>query len=247
MTSLRQPQEGGITVEARELVLVYRRGIDVVALDRLSLRVPAGQFVCVMGPSGSGKSSLMHVLAALLAPTSGEVRVAGEDLRGLSPREATIFRRRNVGLVFQFFNLIPTLDVERNVALPLRADGLGAADIVPRVEAMLDALGMADRRRHYPNELSGGEMQRVAIARALIARPSLLLADEPTGNLDSATGDQILGRLRELCDRSRVTTILMTHDVNAVAYADRLVALRDGRVERDEPTRARAQAERLPR
>jgi ABC-type lipoprotein export system ATPase subunit len=153
----------------------------------------------------------------------------------MTEREATLFRRRNVGIVFQFFNLIPTLNIERNIGLALRADGIAPDLIREKLKPLAQELGIENRIDHYPSELSGGEMQRVAIARALIAEPAIVLADEPTGNLDSASGDEVLGRLRDLCDRRAATIILMTHDANAVSYADRVVRLRDGRVDRDTP------------
>lgn len=230
------PPDDPLAVEARELSMVYRRGTDEVrALDALDLAVPRGQFLCVMGPSGSGKSSLMHILAALQTPTSGSVRVGGREIHRMTEREATLFRRRNVGIVFQFFNLIPTLNIERNIGLALRADGIAPDLIREKLKPLAQELGIENRIDHYPSELSGGEMQRVAIARALIAEPAIVLADEPTGNLDSASGDEVLGRLRDLCDRRAATIILMTHDANAVSYADRVVRLRDGRVDRDTP------------
>jgi putative ABC transport system ATP-binding protein len=226
----------GLAVEAWGLRMIYPRGrTEVSALDGVSLSVPKGQFVCVMGPSGSGKSSLMHILAALQTPTEGGVRIGDHEVHALSDNAATVFRRRNIGLIFQFFNLVPTLNVERNIGLPLRADGISPATIRERLIPLADSLGIADRIDHYPAELSGGEMQRVAIARAVITEPTVILADEPTGNLDSTTGDEVLGRLREMCDRRGVTTILMTHDLNAVSYADRLITLRDGKVDRDTP------------
>lgn len=221
-------------IEVRDLELVYRAtGTAVRALDGLSLAIPKGQFVCVMGPSGSGKSTLLHTLCGLLPPTAGSVRVGGIDVHALSDADATRYRRRHVGMIFQFFNLVPTLNVERNAALPLLADGARLAEVRDRVHAVLDRLGMLHRSDHRVAELSGGEMQRVAIARALLPGPALVLADEPTGSLDSRTGREILALLRQGCDEEGATIVLMTHDPRAADFADRLVEIQDGRVAAD--------------
>src|SRR5262249_13838003 len=169
----------------------------VWAVRGVDLEIPAGQLVSVVGPSGSGKSTLLHLLGGLDQPTEGEIVIGGTPISGMSDDEITIFRRRKIGFVFQFFNLLPTLTAEENVALPLLLDGRGWREVRPKVESVLDQVGLGRRRQHRPDELSGGEMQRVAIARALVIDPVLILADEPTGNLDSRTGEQVLALVRE--------------------------------------------------
>ncbi len=212
----------------------FRQGARVLAaLDGVSLEVPRGQFLAVMGPSGSGKSTLLHLTAGLDAPSAGTVFIDGRPISGMSDDEVTIFRRRHLGIVFQFFNLLPTLSAEENVALPLLLDGKRMADVRPRVERLLDLAGLAARRCHRPDELSGGELQRVAIARALVIEPLVLLADEPTGNLDSKTGIEVLAWMRETAARLGQTVVMVTHDGGAAAYADRVVTLTDGRIVSD--------------
>jgi putative ABC transport system ATP-binding protein len=218
----------------RDATKSYRQGdAEVKALAGVTLDVAAGEFVAIVGPSGSGKSTLLHLMGGLDVPTSGDVLIDGAPISRMSDDEVTIFRRRSIGFVFQFFNLLPTLSAEENVALPLLLDGKRARDVRDRVAASLDAVGLGHRRRHRPDELSGGEMQRVAIARALVIEPKLILADEPTGNLDTANGDQILELIRR-ANRERATTVVMvTHDAKAAARGSRLVTMRDGRVESD--------------
>jgi len=222
-------------ISLREVEKRFRLGeSEVRALDRVSLDIDRGEFVSVVGPSGSGKSTLLHLMGGLDQPTSGDIRIDGVSLAQMSDDEITIFRRRQIGVVFQFFNLLPTLSAEENVALPLMLDGKPRRQIEPKVAAALERVGLAHRRRHRPDELSGGEMQRVAIARALVIEPTLILADEPTGNLDSATGEQILALI---CDahRERGTTVVMvTHDLKAAAVGTRRVQMRDGCVVGDE-------------
>ncbi len=221
-------------VEVRGLELTYPLGeSEVRALAGIDLLVPRGQFLCIRGRSGSGKSSLLHAIAGLRKPTAGHVRVAGVDVNGLDPRQAALFRRRMCGIVFQFFNLLPMLTVAENVAFPLRLDGMPSARLKAIVDGLLSELGMLEHRDRHPAQLSGGEMQRVAIARAVAIEPDVILADEPTGNLDSASGAQIWQLLRELTVRKRVTTIMVTHDADAARYADRVVVLEDGRVKED--------------
>jgi putative ABC transport system ATP-binding protein len=200
----------------------------VAALDGVSLRIEAGEFVAVMGPSGSGKSTLLHLAAGLDVPTSGRVAIGGQETAALGDEALTLLRRRQVGLVFQFFNLVPTLSVLENVALPALLSGgrFGAAR--PRAAALLGRVGLQERVTHLPEELSGGELQRVAIARALVNDPPVLLADEPTGNLDSATGAEILDLLDSV--RASRTLVIVTHDPAVAAAADRAVRLRDGRL-----------------
>ncbi len=230
------PVASGPAVVATSLRKDYGRAqAQVRALDELSVSVPAGQFLCVMGPSGSGKSTLLHLLAGLERPTLGGVWIGGTEIHKLSQNEAARFRRRNVGLIFQFFNLIPSLSVEENVALSLLLEGKRLTQVQRQIEPVLAVLEIEHRRHHSPSQLSGGEMQRVAIARALAASPVLLLADEPTGNLDRKSGEQVLSLLRRSCDERGVTTILVTHDLQAASYAERVLVLRDGRIEDDVP------------
>jgi len=224
------------TVVAHHLEKHYQRGRAVVrALDGVDLVIAEGEFVAVMGPSGSGKSTLLHLLGGLDRPSAGTVLVGDVDLYRLSADDCARFRRRHIGFVFQFFNLIPTLTAAENVALPLLLEGKRYADVCDRVDPLLETLRLRDRADHAPSELSGGEMQRVAIARALVVAPRLILADEPTGNLDSNTGAEILALLRRACDERGVSIVLVTHDLRAASHADRAVILRDGRVDSDAP------------
>jgi putative ABC transport system ATP-binding protein len=221
---------GAITASA--VTRVYGEGESAVhALRGVSMTVPAGQFTAVMGPSGSGKSTLMHVLAGLDRPTEGSVAIAGEDITAMGDKQLTSLRREHVGFVFQAFNLLPTLSAEENVLLPLTIAGRKADP--DAVDVLLARTGLAERRDHRPSELSGGQQQRVAIARALIARPTVLFADEPTGNLDSHAGASILSLLREAVDAEGQTTLMVTHDPRAAATADRVLFLADGRIVRD--------------
>ena len=209
-----------------------RGGIEVPALRGVDLTVAAGEFVAVTGPSGSGKSTLLHLIAGLDAPTSGTVRIEGTDLAGLSDDERTLLRRRRIGFVLQFANLLPTLSVAENVALPLLMEGRRPRAVAPEVDALLDRVGLTARRDHRPDELSGGEVQRATIARALLTEPALLLADEPTGQLDSENGAAVLDLLRAAVDERGRTLVLVTHESRAASYADRTVRLEDGRVVR---------------
>jgi putative ABC transport system ATP-binding protein len=214
-------------VTAHDLTRRFGSGETAVdALRGVSLDVHAGELVAVMGPSGSGKSTLMHILAALDKPTSGQVAIAGQDVGSMSDTEVTLLRRKHIGFVFQFFNLLPMLSAEENIALPLsiageKPDKEFFDDLVSRV-------GLADRRKHRPAELSGGQQQRVAIARSLVSRPTVVFADEPTGNLDSATGHEILELLRAATAEYGQTTVMVTHDAAAAAVADRILFLADG-------------------
>ena len=208
----------------------HQRGVTTVrAVDEVSLEIAAGEFVGVVGPSGAGKTTLLHLMGGLQTPTSGRVVVAGHDLAAFSDRELTTFRRTHVGFVFQFFNLIPTLAAWENVALPRVLDGGALRDHRTDAEALLARVGIADRSEHAPAELSGGELQRVAIARALICRPALVLADEPTGNLDTDTGALVLDQLRGIV-RGAATLVLVSHDPVVASRADRVIRLTDGRV-----------------
>jgi len=219
-------------VSARNLARRYGSGDTAVdALRGVSLDVQQGELVAVMGPSGSGKSTLMHLLAGLDQPTEGTVRIAGNDITTMSDTELTKLRRAHIGFVFQFFNLLPMLTAEENVTLPLRIAGKKAD--VAWLDRVLDQVGLADRRAHRPSELSGGQQQRVAIARALLSKPSVLFADEPTGNLDSTTSAEILEVLRAAVEDYGQTTIMVTHDAKAAAIADRILFLADGQVVRE--------------
>jgi putative ABC transport system ATP-binding protein len=206
-------------------------GREVRALDGLSLRLEPGALTAVVGPSGSGKSTLLHLAAGLDLPTSGTVKIDGRATGSMSDDELTRLRRTQIGLVFQFFNLIPTLRVVENVSLPLLLAGARQGEVRPRVQALLERLGLGERGERFPEELSGGEMQRVAVARALVIEPSVLLADEPTGNLDSATGAGVLELLRAVAERDGRTVVMVTHDEHAAAAAHRTVRLRDGRLD----------------
>ncbi len=222
---------GGEAVETAELALHHALGGETIrALDGVDLKVEPGQFVAVCGRSGSGKTSLFHALAGLERPTQGRVRIGSTDLTHLSVGARDRFRRRHIGLVFQFFNLVASLTVDMNIALPLLLDGRRMRDVRVDVDQLAEALGIAGRRTHAPDQLSGGEMQRVAIARALIVRPRVILADEPTGNLDKRRAHEILGLLREQSEERGVTTVVMTHELEASSYADRVIELEDGRV-----------------
>ena len=218
-------------METVGLSKVYGEGSTTVrALSEVSLEFPNGEFVAIMGPSGSGKSTLLHILGALDKPSSGRVIVGGTELSGLSDRKLTLLRRERMGFVFQFFNLIPTLSAEENVLLPALIAGERAGRYSERLDELLDLVGLRERRTHRPDELSGGEQQRVAIARALIRNPDIILADEPTGNLDSKTGAGVLNLLKESAARYDQTILMVTHDPLAAASADRVVFLSDGRV-----------------
>lgn len=216
-------------VVVRDLQKVFRQGdSEVQALAGVSLDVAAGEFLSIMGPSGSGKSTLLHLIGGLDQASAGEIRIDGRVLSRMTDDEITVFRRRKIGIVFQFFNLLPAHSAEENVALPLLLDHRRPRDVRPRVEAALAQVGLLHRRRHRPDELSGGEMQRVAIARALVIDPAVILADEPTGNLDTRTGEEILGLLREANQARRATILLVTHEARAAACGSRIVTLKDG-------------------
>ena len=220
------PVNAPLPLEIRAVVKHFRAGSTIIhALNGVNLAVAAGEFVAIMGPSGSGKSTLLHALAGLTDVDSGSVRVEGQDLAELSDARLTRFRRRRIGLVFQAFNLIPSLTAEDNIRLPAEA----GAGLDERVEALLAQLELQARRGHKPDALSGGEQQRVAIARALIADPAILLADEPTGSLDSVSGQNICRRLRDLCSEQRRTIVMVTHEPAVAMWADRVVILKDGR------------------
>jgi putative ABC transport system ATP-binding protein len=224
---------GSIMISVRGLGMRLASGgraVDV--LSDVTLEVPAGQFLAIAGPSGSGKSTLLGLIAGLDQPTAGRIEVAGTEITGLDEDALARFRRDHVGYVFQSFHLIPTLTAQENVAVPLEL--AGEADVIARAAALLGEVGLAGRAHHYPVQLSGGEQQRVAVARALARRPAILLADEPTGNLDSATGKQIIDLLVAANRHLGRTLVLVTHDAALAAHADRVVTLADGRIVSDE-------------
>jgi putative ABC transport system ATP-binding protein len=219
-------------VEGINLSRVYGEGdASVVALDDVTVSFAPRTFSAVMGPSGSGKSTLMHILAGLDRPTSGSVLIDGEDITRLSDKQLTLLRRREIGFVFQFFNLLPMLTARENILLPLTIAGKDVDQSF--FDQLVTAIGLQGRLSHRPSELSGGQQQRVAIARALVTRPAVVFADEPTGNLDSATGHEVLNLLRTAVDQLQQTIVMVTHDASAASTADRVVFLADGRIVRD--------------
>jgi putative ABC transport system ATP-binding protein len=226
--------QNGTVVEAVDVARRYGEGEAAVdALRGVTLGVRPGELVAVMGPSGSGKSTLMHILAALDKPTAGTVTIAGQDVGSLSDTDVTLLRRRHIGFVFQFFNLLPMLTAEENVMLPLTI--AGEKPEREFFESLLNRVGLTDRRDHRPAELSGGQQQRVAIARALVSRPTVVFADEPTGNLDSHTGHEILELLRSATEEYDQTTVMVTHDAHAATIADRVMFLADGLIVEELP------------
>ena len=209
---------------------MYDAGVRVPALRGVDLQIEQGSFVAIMGPSGSGKSTLLNLLGALDVPTAGQIRLEGIDIAQMTDDERTMLRRRRIGFIFQQFNLLPILSAAENVAVPLRLEGKRGAAIDGPVADVLALVGLADRRDHLPSQLSGGEQQRVAIARALVTRPAIILADEPTGNLDSANGGRVIETLRRLVDEDRQTVVLVTHDLAVAQQADRVIHVRDGQI-----------------
>ena len=222
-----------LVVDQVEKVYAGGRG-GVVALRGVSFTVEAGEFIALMGPSGCGKSSLLHVVGGMDRATGGRVTLDGVAFAALGEEALARLRRRKIGFVFQFFNLLPTLTLAENVALPLMLDGASERETDERVRALLTRVGLSDRAAHYPAELSGGEMQRCALARAIITRPQLLLADEPTGNLDSENGHQVMRLLAELNRETGVTVILATHASESAEYTRRIIRMRDGLIESDD-------------
>lgn len=209
----------------------YLAGKNIVsALKNINIEIEKGDFLGIMGPSGSGKSTLLYLLGGLDKPTGGDIVLDGENISSFSDYSATLVRRRNIGFVFQFFNLLPTLTAEENIMLPLIIDGKNPKKYKERLDLILEKTGLLQRRNHKPDQLSGGEQQRVALARALITEPAIILADEPTGNLDSKTSVSIMGLLKESSLVFNQTIVMVTHDPRAAAYADRLVFLRDGEI-----------------
>ncbi len=222
-----------VLVTAEHLTKQYGKGETAVrALDDISLQVYRGEFVAVTGESGSGKTTLLNMLGALDTPTEGSIEVNGVDLRNSHDNQLSMYRRRNIGFIFQFYNLIPVLNTEENVVLPLSLDNK-TADMAYLSE-LLEMLGLADRRYHFPHQLSGGQQQRVSIVRALITKPVLILADEPTGNLDSKNSREVVSMLKASIRKYNQTLILITHDGRVAAHADRVIRMEDGRIVSDE-------------
>ena len=219
-------------IRVRGLHKTYRVGnVAVEVLKGIDLSIAAGEFLAVMGPSGSGKSTLLYLLGGMERPTTGSVTIKGQDVAALDDRAASLLRRRHVGFVYQFYNLIPNLNAEENLLLPALLDGVGLDERRRVLDDVLAAIGLTHRRGHTPRELSGGEQQRVAIGRALINRPDVILADEPTGNLDSSTGEEIMALLARVNRELGRTIVLVTHAAEAAAHAQRIVSMRDGRLE----------------
>ncbi|HLJ66084.1 MAG TPA: ABC transporter ATP-binding protein [Chloroflexota bacterium] len=232
-TSRPQPAVATPVVAADRISRRYGAGDTAVdALRDVSVEFRSGTFTAVMGPSGSGKSTLMHILAGLDTPTAGTVRIDGTDITRLKDKQLTLLRREKVGFIFQFFNLLPMLTAEENITLPLKIGGKKIDQAF--LQQLLQTMGLTDRSTHRPAELSGGQQQRVAIARALFSRPAVVFADEPTGNLDSATGHEVLRIMRDAVDQLGQTIVMVTHDPRAAAIADRVIFLDDGRIVRDE-------------
>ncbi len=220
-------------IEMKSVSRTYLHGLkEIRALRDITLGIMAGEFLSVMGPSGSGKSTLLNLIGGLDQPSSGEIYIDSRPLHGISDDELTLIRRRRVGFIFQFFNLLPLLTAAENVGLPLLLEGIPFSRVKPKAESLLRTVGLAQRTGHRPEQLSGGDMQRVAIARALITEPAVLLADEPTGNLDSHTSDDILRLLTALHGEGQ-TIVMVTHDPRAAAYGTRKITLRDGSIAED--------------
>jgi putative ABC transport system ATP-binding protein len=213
---------------------VYRQGkSEITALDGVSLDIARGEFAVIMGPSGSGKSTLLHLIGGLDRPTSGELLVDQRLVGQMADDQVTLFRRTRIGFIFQFFNLLPTLSALENVTLPFVLDGRSKQEAKQRATTLIDKVGLANRKDHLPEEMSGGEIQRIAVARALAFDPPILLADEPTGNLDSKTGESILSLLRQINREAGCTVVMVTHSQEATGYGDRTIVFRDGKVEKE--------------
>lgn len=223
-------------LRVENLTKIYGKGENEVrALDGISFSIEKGQFLAIIGPSGSGKSTLLHILGGVDIPTSGKVYMDGKDVFAQNEEELAIFRRRQVGLIYQFYNLIPVLNVEENLTLPILMDGRKVDK--KRVDEMIQMLSLKGREKHLPNQLSGGQQQRVSIGRALMNTPAVVLADEPTGNLDSKNSQEIMNILKESNERFHQTLIIITHDENIALQADRIISIEDGKIARDEVMR----------
>ncbi len=218
-------------IEAESLNKTYKLGsLDVEVLKDINLSIASGEFVSIMGPSGSGKSTLLYLIGGLDKPTSGSVRIKGSELSDMKDKEQSIMRRRDIGFVFQFYNLIPNLNVEENVMLPVLLDGKKLKDHRRKLDEILEVVGLSDRRAHTPRELSGGQQQRVAIARALVNEPDIILADEPIGNLDTRTGMEVMELLQRINREKGKTIVQVTHSKEAADYGNRVINVRDGKV-----------------
>lgn len=220
-----------VAIEAQNLCKSFNLGSnEVEVLKDIDLQIKKGEFVSIMGPSGSGKSTLLYLVGGLDKPTSGSIRINGKELSEMKDKEQSIMRRRDIGFVFQFYNLVPNLNVEENVMLPLLLDGKKVKDHKERLDEILELVGLADRRKHTPRELSGGQQQRVAIARALINEPEILLADEPIGNLDSKTGMEVMALMQDINKKKSKTIVQVTHSKESAEYGNRTINVRDGRI-----------------
>jgi putative ABC transport system ATP-binding protein len=218
-------------IETQDLYKTFKLGtVDVEVLKGIDLTIKSGEFVSIMGPSGSGKSTLLYLMGGLDKPTSGSIRIKGKELAVMKDKEQSIMRRRDIGFVFQFYNLIPNLNVEENVMLPILLDGKKMKDHKQTLDEILEVVGLSDRRKHTPRELSGGQQQRVAIARALVNNPDIILADEPIGNLDSKTGMEVMTLLRRINQEKGKTIIQVTHSREAAEYGHKTINVRDGKV-----------------
>ncbi|MBK8783799.1 MAG: ABC transporter ATP-binding protein [Anaerolineales bacterium] len=218
-------------IQVEKLTKIYGSGSTAVtALDHVNVTIREGEFVAIMGPSGCGKSTLLHLLGGLDKPSEGHVMIGGHNLSDLNDDKLTELRRRRIGFIFQFFNLIPVLNAVENAALPVTLDGVKPAEAKQKAATWLTKFGLADRLSSRPDQLSGGQQQRVAICRALVAEPELILADEPTGNLDTRASDEIAGLLRDVAREYKRTVVMVTHDPRIAAYADRIIFLKDGKV-----------------
>jgi len=218
-------------IETKNLNKTFKMGdLDIEVLKDINLSIESGEFVSIMGPSGSGKSTLLYLIGGLDKPTSGSVKIKGSELSEMKDKEQSIMRRRDIGFVFQFYNLIPNLSVEENVILPVLLDGKKLKDYRSRLDDILEVVGLADRRTHTPRELSGGQQQRVAIARALVNEPDIILADEPIGNLDTKTGTEVMQLLQRINREKKKTIVQVTHSKEAAEYGNRIINVRDGRV-----------------
>jgi len=218
-------------IEAKNLNKTFKMGeLDIEVLKDINLSIESGEFISIMGPSGSGKSTLLYLIGGLDKPTSGSVKIKGNELSEMKDKEQSIMRRRDIGFVFQFYNLIPNLSVEENVILPVLLDGKKLKDYKSRLDDILEVVGLEDRRAHTPRELSGGQQQRVAIARALVNEPDIILADEPIGNLDTKTGTEVMQLLQRINREKKKTIVQVTHSKEAADYGNRIINVRDGKV-----------------
>jgi putative ABC transport system ATP-binding protein len=221
----------GVIIEALDLCKTYKLGeVDIEVLKDVNFEISQGEFVSLMGPSGSGKSTLLYLLGGLDKPTSGSIRIKGRELSAMEDKEQSEMRRSQIGFVFQFYNLVPNLNLEENIMLPILLDGKKLKENKRKLDEILELVGLSDRRKHTPRELSGGQQQRVAIARALVNEPDIILADEPTGNLDSKTGTEILELFKRINEEKNKTIVQVTHSNEAAGYSTRLINVKDGRV-----------------